>query len=59
MDALPYTPEFLPLAEASFKTSRVADGWICSSIPEMQRDTITRLEKEMGMPIIGVGLVHT
>ena len=35
--------------------ARNVDGFICSSVPELQQASMQWLEKSMGMPIIGVG----
>jgi hypothetical protein len=31
------------------------DGFVCSTIPELEEKSIPYLEKTMGMPVIGVG----
>ena len=55
MEALYYGPEFLPLTEIVQLVSHNADGWVCTSVPELEIATVKHLEGVMGMRIIGVG----
>lgn len=41
--------------DALIGATRGVDGFVCWSIPELETESITYMEKIMGMPIIGVG----